>query len=205
MPALGFDHFLDRETLGGSRTPPYYPDPDLARDILRIVDSEGPRTFVFAITMGNHGPWPEKGPPIDPAVAALFDPGDIPDGASLLRYLDGLKRSDAMLQILIDGLQRRGGPAVLAFYGDHLPSLPRAFAHFGFAETSADYVIWNGGGMPERRDIPAHLLGQAVIDAALAAPPGVSEPALLRGAVGGEMLETCPERCARPLGRKKTP
>ncbi|MGD9616043.1 MAG: LTA synthase family protein [Alphaproteobacteria bacterium] len=171
MPALGFERFLGRETLGGSRTPPYYPDPDLARDILRIVDREGPRTFVFAITMGNHGPWLAKGPPIDPDIAALFDPSDIPDGAGLLRYLDGMKRSDMMLQILIGELERRGRPAVAAFYGDHLPSLPRAFAHFGFAETSADYVIWNGGGAAERRDIPAHQLGQAAIAAALAVPP----------------------------------
>lgn len=171
MPALGFEQFLGRETLGGRRTPPYYPDPDLARAILHVIDREGPRTFVFAITMGNHGPWLAKGPPIDPDVAALFDPGDIPDGAGLLRYLDGLKRSDAMLQLLIAELERRGTPAVLAFYGDHLPSLPRAFAHFGFTETSADYLIWNGGGAAERRDIPAHRLGQAVIAAALATQP----------------------------------
>ena len=108
MPALGFEHFLGRETLGGRWTPPYYPDPDLARDILRVVDREGPETFIFAITMGNHGPWLAKGPPIDPDIAALFDPHDIPDGACLLRYLDGLKRSDAMLQILIGELERRG-------------------------------------------------------------------------------------------------
>jgi hypothetical protein len=57
MPALGFETFLGRETLGGSRTPPYLPDPELARHILHILDAEGPRTFIFAITMGNHGPW----------------------------------------------------------------------------------------------------------------------------------------------------
>jgi Sulfatase len=170
MPALGFEHFLGRETLGGPRTPPYYPDPDLARDILRIVDREGPETFLFAITMGNHGPWLKKGPPIDPDIAALFDPGEMPDGAGLLRYLDGLKRSDAMLQILIGELEQRGRPAVVAFYGDHLPSLPHAFAHFGFTETSSDYVIWNGGATAERRDLPADQLGRAAI-AALAAPP----------------------------------
>ncbi|HEX2151952.1 MAG TPA: LTA synthase family protein, partial [Stellaceae bacterium] len=140
MPALGFERFLGRETLGAPRTPPYYPDPDLAHDILRIVDCERPETFIFAITMGNHGPWLANGPSIDPGITARCEPGDIPDGAGLVRYLDGLKRSDAMLQILIGELERRGRPAVVAFYGDHLPSLPRAFAHFGFTETSADYV-----------------------------------------------------------------
>jgi hypothetical protein len=169
MPALGFDEFRGRETLGGSRRPPYYPDPHLAEDILDVLVREGPGVFVFGITMGNHGPWLPGGPAIDPAVAGLFDPVEIPDGAGLMRYLDGLKRSDEMLEILLDGLERRGLPAVLAFYGDHLPSLSRAFAHFGFAETASDYVIWDGSGAARRQDLQAHELGGIVIEAALAA------------------------------------
>lgn len=190
MPALGFEQFRGREALGGSRTPPYHPDPQFARDILDVLDREGPDTFIFAITMGNHGPWLAKGPPLDPVVAGLFDPAEIPDGGGLVRYLDGLKRSDEMLQILVAELQRHGPPAVLAFYGDHLPSLSRAFAHFGFAEASSDYVIWDGSGAAQRRDVQAHQLGQLVIDRALrpttpsSAPdygacPAPSEPARL--------------------------
>lgn len=170
MPALGFEEFRGRETLGGGRVPPYCPDPDLARHILRTLDSEGQRSFVFAITMGNHGPWLPAGPPLDPAVARLFDPADIPGGAGLLRYLDGLRRSDEMLQILLeglDGLERRGRPTMLAFYGDHLPSLSAAFAHFGFDEGSSDYVMWAGGGAPQREDLPAHALGRTVVDSVL--------------------------------------
>jgi phosphoglycerol transferase MdoB-like AlkP superfamily enzyme len=169
MPALGFERFLGRESLGGSRTPPYYPDPRLAEDILRIVEQEGPDVFVFAITMGNHGPWLPGGPPLDAAVAGLLDPAAVPDGAGLLRYLDGLKRSDTMLHTLLDGLERHAAPAVLAFYGDHLPSLPRAFAHFGFAEGSSDYVVWSSGGRGERRDIAACELGGLILAAGPAA------------------------------------
>ncbi len=61
LPALGFETFLGLESLGGSRRPPYFSDPDLANHVLRAVDAEGPRIFVFAITMGNHGPWLEAG------------------------------------------------------------------------------------------------------------------------------------------------
>ncbi len=168
MPALGFERFLGRETLGGSRAPPYCPDPEFAGHILQVLDREGPRTFIFAITMGNHGPWLAKGPPIDPAVARLFDPAGVPEGAGLLRYLDGLCRSDEMLRVLMDGLGQRRSPALLAFYGDHLPSLSDAFRHFGFEEASSDYAIWpnvlwpNGGG-PQRCDLPAHQLGRLVV------------------------------------------
>ncbi|HTT79156.1 MAG TPA: sulfatase-like hydrolase/transferase, partial [Stellaceae bacterium] len=168
MPALGFEEFRGRETLGGRRRPPYCPDPEFAAAILHVVDETGPDTLIFAITIGNHGPWHAAGPPLDPAVAGLFDPAELPDGAGLLRYLDGLRRSDAMLQILRDGLERRGRPAVLAFYGDHLPSLSRAFAHFGFDEWSSDYAIWPGAGAPLRRDLGACELGRLVVDIALA-------------------------------------
>ena len=88
MPALGFDEFLGRETLGGSRRPPYRSDPDLARQIVRVLDAEGPRTFIFAITMGNHGPWSENGAAIDPVLERAFDTADVPQGRALLRYLD---------------------------------------------------------------------------------------------------------------------
>jgi hypothetical protein len=172
MPALGFERFLGREALGGSRVPPYCPDPELAGDILRMLDQEGPRTFIFAITMGNHGPWLAKGPPIDPAVAAIFDPAELPDGGELLRYLDGLRRSDEMLRVLMDGLEQRRSPAVLAFYGDHLPSLSNAFRHFGFDEPHSDYAIWPSAGAPQPRDLPAHELGRLIVDAVLGATPG---------------------------------
>jgi sulfatase-like protein len=177
MPALGFEEFLGRETLGGSRTPPYYPDPDLARDILRLLDAQGPRSFIFAITMANHGPWLDIGPPIDPAIVRRFDPAAVPQGAALLRYLDGLRRSDEMLQILLEGLEKRRAPAILGFYGDHLPSLSQAYAHFGFDAPHSDYVIWPGekGVAPQRRDLPAHRLGSVIVDALLGPETAVAE------------------------------
>lgn len=167
MPALGFERFLGRETLGGGRRPPYQSDPELAEHILRMLDTQGPRTFIFAITMGNHGPWLPDGTPIDPAAGELFDRMAAPGGPGLLRYLDGLRRSDEMLQVLLDGLRRRGLPAVLAFYGDHLPSLAQAFAHFAFAESSSDYAIWRPDTEPQRRDIDSHELGRIIVDGVL--------------------------------------
>lgn len=147
MPALGFEAFLGRETLGGGRTPPYMSDTALAERVLRALAREGPNTFVFAITMGNHGPWPGE-------------------AGELELYLAGLRQSDEMIQILIDGLARRGDGAVLGFYGDHLPSLPREFARLGFDDWRSDYAIWSADGVSHRRDLVAHELGSALIKAA---------------------------------------
>ena len=166
LPALGFETFLGIESLGGSRRPPYYSDPDLAQHVLRVLDAKGPEVFIFAITMGNHGPWRESGPPIDPELRQRFDPAGVPQGGELLRYLDGLRRSDEMLQILMSGLQHRDERAVLGFYGDHLPSLPQAFGHFGFDEWGSDYVVWRrAAARPRQLDLPAYGLPWLMMDA----------------------------------------
>jgi len=172
MPALGFDSFLDHKALGGSRRPPYCFDPDLARQVLRVLENAGPKSFLFVITMGNHGPWLAKEPPIDPRIAGLFDPAVVPQGMALQRYLDGLRRSDEMLGILMSGLEQRLDHAILGFYGDHLPSLPLAFEHFGFVQPHSDYVIWQQGTVsPLRCDLPAHRLGWIIVDRVLDSEP----------------------------------
>ena len=115
--------------------------------------------------MGNHGPWRLKGPAIDAGLARQFDPEGVPQGGDLLRYLDGLRQSDEMLDILVEGMERRGRDGVLAFYGDHLPSLPRAFDHFGFEEWASDYVLWPGAATPARQlDLPVYQLPQLIKD-----------------------------------------
>lgn len=165
LPGLGFDRFLGRETLGGSNRPPYCSDPDLAHRVLETLAKAGPRTFIFAITMGNHGPWLESGASIDPALQRRFNAAGLPQGGQLLRYLDGLARSDEMLRILMQALGRHGHDAVLGFYGDHLPSLPHAFRHFGFDEWASDYVVLDAAAQGARRlDLPAHRLPQFLLD-----------------------------------------
>jgi Sulfatase len=160
-------------------------DRDLAGHILRVLDAEGPRTFIFAITMGSHGPWLADGRQADPELASLIDSG-VPQRAELMRYLAGLRQTDEMLRLLVGGLERRGSEAVLAGYGDHLPSLTAAFAHFGWDASSdrenwrSDYAIWTGvGSAARRRDLAAHELGRFVADIALAP----REPLVLDGVV----------------------
>ena len=94
-----------------SRAPPYYPDADLAHDILRVLDEEGPRTFIFAITMGNHGPWLAKSPPLDPVVAGIVDPAEVPGGGELLRDISRSCAAQGQQQPTFSAkaLDQRGG------------------------------------------------------------------------------------------------
>jgi hypothetical protein len=165
LTALGFETFLGRESLGGSRRAPYRSDTDLAHQVLRVLDGVGARSFIFVITMGNHGPWFEAGPPIDTHLRQRFDPAGLPQGGQFLRYLDGLVRSDEMLRILAEGLGPRGRDGVLGFYGDHQPSLPETFGHFGFDEWESDYILVDSVASSARRlDMPADRLPQIILD-----------------------------------------
>jgi hypothetical protein len=165
LTALGFETFLGRESLGGSSRAPYRADPDLAHQVLRVLDEVGPRSFIFVITMGNHGPWSEAGPPIDTHLRQRFDPAGLPQGGQFLRYLDGLARSDEMLRILAEGLGPRGRDGVLGFYGDHQPSLPEAFSHFSFDEWASDYILVDSvASSPRRLDMPADHMPRVILD-----------------------------------------
>jgi hypothetical protein len=167
MPYLGFDAFLGEEAFAGAeRAGHYISDTEVARVALDILREEGPATFLFAITMDNHGPWEAA----DPAGGSLsLNPAALPqtkESGALLQFLAGARRGDRMLGMLTAALQARGS-GTLAFYGDHLPGLPATFAACDFAEVSSDYLIWRTRPGPAlRRDLAAHDMSEAIFAAA---------------------------------------
>jgi hypothetical protein len=165
MKNLGFDVFLGEEAFAGAaRAGLYVADVEVARMVAELVREEGPEVFVFAITMENHGPWPisngSKATDLAPGLPG-FSGRSAFDG-----FLRGIKGADAMLGILTDALRISGDMSLLAFYGDHLPGFPAAFAELGFRDKQSDYVIWRAGGASAlRRDLTAHDLSQAILNA----------------------------------------
>jgi hypothetical protein len=163
MPNLGFDDFWGEEAFDGRvRDGRYIADQEVARVAEGLLRSaEG--LFVFVITVANHGPW------IAPADTehAASSPSSREHGApQLLGFLEGIKRSDAMLARIAAAMSGRTTPGLLAFFGDHLPSLPAPFAKLRFEETSTDYFLWRDGeGQAPRRDCAAHELQGAILGA----------------------------------------
>jgi hypothetical protein len=112
MPAVGFDALVGEE--GFAAAAPgmgrYVDDRALGAALCDLADAATGPTFLYAVTMENHGPWGE---------------GRIAGTAGGLdTYLAHLRGSDAMLGDLIDHLARRGRRALLVFFGDHRPTLP---------------------------------------------------------------------------------
>jgi hypothetical protein len=163
MSNFGFDAFLGEEAfVGAARAGGYVSDDAVADVISDLLHEEGSGVFVFAITMENHGPWPAScGGASTNLARGSREPGE----RSVLRgFLRGIASADAMLGRLTDLL--RDGSGTLAFYGDHLPNLPAAFAQLGFRDARTDYAIWRPGGRKAaHQDLAAWQLSQAIWDA----------------------------------------
>ncbi len=156
MPNLGFDVFLDIAAFSSvAQATCYTPDALVVDKIETVLREYGPKTFVFAITMGNHSPWQRLAP----------DSQDGEDRA-LAGYLAGLRMTDAALGDLADRLQAHWPDSLLAAFGDHQPSLSNRLK-----ERATDYLVMRSRpGLAVRRDIEAHELAGLVLDVAARKP-----------------------------------
>ena len=163
MPLLGFDQFIGIEGFAGApRRGPYVSDVAVAERIARAIADHGPKVFVFAITMENHGPWDSEHDSIDP-VPLPADWGRIDAEVALGRWLRHLESSDAMIPIVRDAIGDRGW---MIFYGDHQPSLAGPFHAPEAPDRRTDYAVWGAGvAAGARTDLAAEGLPGALLAA----------------------------------------
>ena len=144
---LGFDRLVMEEDFSDApRVGPYVGDVAVAERILAEVASGAGRTFLFSVTMENHGPW-------KPGRLAGID-------APLAQYLHHVANTGAAIERLIDGLA--GRRATLCVFGDHAPSLPDLPPQAS-GPAATDYALFrfgrDGGTAPGRVDLTAAQLG----------------------------------------------
>lgn len=160
MPLLGFDRFVGLEAFGDAgRDAGYVTDRALAEFVADLVRREGPRLFVFAISIENHGPWDDKHDAFPSAPLPASWRG-LPDAAQVGRWLRHIEAFDTAMAILRSCLEQ-AGDGWLGVYGDHQPSLAGPFHAPGAPDTRTDYALWRVGGRGgERADIAAEDLAR---------------------------------------------
>jgi hypothetical protein len=163
LPMLGFDRLIGPEAFAsGPRGGAYVTDVALAERVAALLDETSGGLLVFVITMEGHGPW-DSGDQLalPPSLAGVAE------HEPLSRFLFRQREADRAIPVLTTALRARLGRGVLAFYGDHQPSLPKAFAATGLEDERTDYMIYRSDGVTgRRRDMAAHELAEAVREAA---------------------------------------
>jgi hypothetical protein len=146
FPNLGFSRFLDDREFRGAKTEgPYVSDEAVTDKLVNELGSARDPAFFFVITMENHGPLHlESVPPQDTDEFYTEQP---PEGcADLTVYLRHLRNADRELGRLRSFLHSRIRPAVLCFYGEHLPSMPAVYDSLGMPDGKTDYFIETTAG-----------------------------------------------------------
>lgn len=174
FPMLGFDQFVDisefevvtKQRKGDCH---FVGDEVVADKVLELLGQESEQpTFVFVITMENHGPLHLESLLESDKQEWLTEP--LPDGCEDLGvYLRHLGHADQMIKKLTEGLASAGRPGTLAWYGDHVPIMEKVYRQLGTPSGDTDYFIWRTrkepaspeSTRPER--MPAHLLATEIL------------------------------------------
>ena len=126
FPKMGFDeqYFID-DFPQKNIIRDYISDQEMYEKMIEVFESEceDDPLFMFGITMQNHGPYDYQGEDFT-ADIDLSSFGSFPKAE---QYLTLMKESDRALQYLIEYFSSIDEEVVIAFFGDHLPSIEQEF------------------------------------------------------------------------------
>ncbi|MDO4614537.1 MAG: LTA synthase family protein [Lachnospiraceae bacterium] len=124
-PNLGFNSFTSgeyMETSADVNENGWMRDRNLIQPILDALDSSEGSDFVFSVSVQPHGTYPTESVLEDPVVTVSGAASEEMNW-SWEYYVNQLYEVDQFVQTLCDRLEERGEPAVVFFYGDHLPTM----------------------------------------------------------------------------------
>ena len=188
--SLGFDRYLAVDDFVEPEISGYYvSDRSLAEKILQELQKpDSLPQFVFAISMQNHLPF-DRGKYPESRLEAVepWIPDTLSQGSreAMGAFLIGARDAWKAYVNLADGLQKRGRPAVLIQFGDHLPGLDQVYVETGFVSErdsrtwspqeklrmhTLPVAIWESHGKADRRlkksePLGLSFLGSRVLEA----------------------------------------
>ncbi|TBL80392.1 LTA synthase family protein [Paenibacillus thalictri] len=171
------DHFDNPEYKGD-----FISDQEVAKSIIKQVDDSERPSFIYAVTMQNHGPYDDMRYGTNPIKAE----GNLSEQAKniLETYTQGAHDADQSLKTLIDHYSNSDQPTIIVFYGDHLPMLGNDYQVYkegGFISSSntsewsleetkkmhsVPLVVWSNFDMPQEQvpTISDSFLGAYILD-----------------------------------------
>lgn len=157
FPLLGIDEFIDVSAFDGAeRAGHYVSDAAVTDKVLEVLAAAQEPTFVFVITMENHGPLHLEHVLTD-ELGALYDAAPPTGFDDLSAYLRHLKNADQMVARLTAGFDQMTTPVSLCWYGDHVPIMPDVYDRLQHWPRDSNYLIWDNCNIPNTKGYTSTL------------------------------------------------
>ncbi len=158
---IGFDSYTSKEFMNILQLTEngWAKDDILIQHILEAMDTTEQQDFVFGVSVQGHGDYPETRLIENPKILVE----GIEDEALKNKweyYVNQVYEMDAFAGNLIEALEKRGEPAVVVFYGDHLPTMGLKAEDLKSRYLyNTNYVIWDNIGLKKQdKNIPAYQI-----------------------------------------------
>lgn len=171
FPLLGFDRFIDIHSFNKQQKfGQYIGDLAISEKIDELLENENGNKekkplFIFSITMENHGPLHLEQPDKNEFQSYyLKNPPEHSDDLTI--YLRHLKNADLMIKDLRKSLLISDRPALLCWYGDHVPIMPKVYKSSGTPNGETNYFIWQTttqAQLSNKHDIAIHDLATLML------------------------------------------
>ena len=148
---IGFDTFTSKEFMNFDTTETgWAKDEVLLEHIKDCLDSTEQQDFVFTVSDQGHGSYPEERIIEHPHLMA----GGLESEEKNCQweyYVNQVYEMDQFAADLVDMMDKRGEPAVVVFYGDHLPTMGLEAKDMKSRYLyNTNYVIWDNIGLPKQ-------------------------------------------------------
>ncbi|MCI8638426.1 MAG: sulfatase-like hydrolase/transferase [Coprococcus sp.] len=164
---IGFDSFTSKEFMNILQTTEngWAKDDILLTHINDALDATKTQDFIFAISVQGHGNYPEEKLIENPRITASGLETEAKNNAWEY-YVNQVYEMDQFAANLVKMMEERGEPAVVVFYGDHLPTMGLEAKDLKSRYLyNTNYVIWDNIGLEKQdRNIPAYQLMADVME-----------------------------------------
>jgi len=168
---MGFDYFFNEKDFENPILVRNYVSDESSYDkIIEVFEKTNSPTFIFNITMQNHGGYLTDYYS-DEQMVQLSD--ELQQYTDLREYLTLINESDKALKDLISYFEQQERPVLICFFGDHQPGLAHIFEKEGENELEKKYItpyfIWsnykkiNENKDNLKKDISVNYLGAILL------------------------------------------
>lgn len=164
---MGFDSYTSKEFMNVLQFTEngWAKDDILTQHIMNAMDDKPGRDFVFCITVQGHGEYPEK-PVLDNPKIKVTGAKTEGKNNAWEYYVNQLYETDLFIADLLKQINERGEPTIVAFYGDHLPTMGLEVSDLKSRYLyNTNYVIWDNLGLKKKNEnVAAYQLMANVLE-----------------------------------------